>query len=533
MSSYQIDYSGKRVLLVESSGNMRATIVHMLRHLGVVNIQAMTVNDQVLDLVREERFDIVLLGHNSSDYVSGLQLLEEARFKGLIAVDSCWILMTCDASQEVILHAIESQPDALLSKPFTIEELKARLDLLMFRKAALVEVDQAIIKGQLDKAVKLCDQVELSGKHYDYVQLLKGRLLLQMNRFKEAEQFFQYRFKHYQEKESGLGLAEAYIGQEQYQQAEKLLLYLVRHYPLLLSASDLLAVVQERLGALMPAQETLNSAVRKSPLTLSRHMELGRIAVHTRTLPLAETAYRKSISLGKHSCFRSAEPFVRLANVHRLEMEDASPGERIELRNRFDEVLNHAAFQFPKDKLLKLKTCLLQSQLSQDLGEKDQANRYLLKAQQQAQEMNLGIDLQHLMQDVKGNAMPLPEQDEKAAPLVTREQDPQMSQRVNRLGVKHYLAGQMGQAIRYFGLAIEHDPKNSRALLNLAQLFIESAKLQKARREERMKMVQRYLRLAGRMPLTEQERAKYQHLSQLSETPLEQLPASHLGALLR
>lgn len=42
----------------------------------------MTLSDRVLDLVRDESFDIILLGHNSSDAVSGIQLLEEARFRG-------------------------------------------------------------------------------------------------------------------------------------------------------------------------------------------------------------------------------------------------------------------------------------------------------------------------------------------------------------------------------------------------------------------------------------------------------------------
>ena len=153
MSLFTIDYSDKQVLLIESSGNMRATIVYMLRQLGVSNIHAVTINDQLMELIQEEAFDIVLLGHNASDSFSGMQILEECRFRGFMKASSCWVFMTSDSSQEVILHAIDSKPDVLITKPFSMDELKARLDLVMYRKLSLVEVDEAVSRGQLDRAV--------------------------------------------------------------------------------------------------------------------------------------------------------------------------------------------------------------------------------------------------------------------------------------------------------------------------------------------------------------------------------------------
>ena len=533
MSELKIDYANKRVLLIESSGNMRSTVVYMLRQLGVSNIEAVTINEQVLDLIREEVFDIVLLGHNSSDSLSGIQLLEESRYRGYIKPGACWVFMTSDSSQEIILHALESKPDAVITKPFTMEELKARLDLLMYRKEALAAVDEAVSRGQLDKAVKLCDQVELSGGNYDYVQRIKGRLLLQMNRFDEAEHFFKYRFKHFNEKESGIALAEAYIGQGRLDEAKILLTDIIEKYPLLMSAYDLLADVLERQGELVPAQEALHSATKKSPLSLLRHMELGRVAVYTKTLPLAESAYRKSISLGKESCYRSADPYLKLANVRRLEMEGASERDQIVLRNQFDEILNHASFQFPKDKTLKFKSALLKSQLSRDLGETDDANRYLQEAERQAKVLGEEANIKRALLEVTGDQLPVLQ--EEAVDVVQKRQihDPEMSERVNRLGVKHYMAEKVPQAIRYFGLAIEHDPKNAKALLNLAQLFLESTRSQSARREERIKMVERYLRLTTRMNLSEAEKQKYLLLEKLSGMSPEVLPDGSFGPLLR
>ncbi|WP_372738824.1 response regulator [Neptunomonas sp.] len=531
----KIDYSTKRVLLIESSGNMRSTIVYMLRQLGISNIQAITINSQVLELIKEGSFDIILLGHNSSDHLTGMQLLEESRYLGYIKPGACWIFMTSDASQEVILHAIDSQPDALLTKPFTMEELKYRLDFLMFRKDALRDVDAAVSRGQLDLAVKLCDQVELSGSDYDYVQLVKGRLLLQMNRFKEAEQFFRQHLNQQNEKESGLCLAEAYVGQDRYADAKKLLIKLNKKFPLFLPIYDLLAKVLEYEGDLLPVQDTLSSATRKSPLSLLRQMELGRVAVYTKTLQLAETAYRKSISLGRNSCYRSPEPFLRLANIKRLEMAELPEREQQGLRNQFDELLNTASYQYPKDRSLKVKTALLRSQMSKDLGDLDEANRHLGEATKFADQLPHPVDLKRELLDITGDRLPILDKQPELPPEKTKTatHDPEMSNRVNRLGVKHYLADKIPQAIRYFGLAIENDPKNSRALLNLAQLFLESAKQETLRREERLKMVSRYLRLAERMKLTAEEMQKLAILKECSSLSLDNLPDGSLGALLK
>ena len=536
MQPSAIDYSNKRVLLIESSGNMRSTIVYMLRRLGIANIQAITINDQVFDRLKEEEFDIVLLGHNSSDPLTGMQLLEEARYRGYMKPDACWIFMTSDSSQEVILYAIDHQPDALITKPFTMEELKARLDVLIYRKDAMRHVEEAIAKGQLDLAVKLCDKIELSGSNYDYVQLVKGRLLLKMNRFEEAEHFFKHRVMNLSEKDVWLCLAQAYIGQEHYVEARDLLDKLLEKYPLLLAAYDLQAHVLEKLGELMPAQDTLHSATQKCPINLLRQMELGRVASHTRTLSLAENAYRKSIALGKHSCYRSPEPYLRLANVYRLSMADAADKDKFALNTQFEQLLNTAAFNFPKDKTLKVKTALLRSQFNADLGETDDANRFLKEASILAGQLEQPIDIQRTLLDLAGDGLPLLEQSvdtEAVSAKAASKHDPEMSAKVNRLGVKHYMADKMAQAIRYFGLAIEYDSKNSKALLNLAQLFLESARQQSARRDERLKMVSRYLRLTDRMALNELESQKQALLKRFMSQPLEKMPEGSLGPLLR
>lgn len=535
MASRTVDYSNKSVLLIDSSGNLRSTIYYMLRELGVKNLLATTVNDKVLTLIQESSYDIILLGHNSSDSVTGMQLLEEARYRGFIRPTAGWIFMTSDASQEVVLHAIDSRPDDLLTRPFTIDELKSRLDQLVLRKQVLRPVEQSIEVGDLEGAVIACDDIPRQDTNYDYACRLKAGLLIQLKRPDEAYEVLEPLFWQTQDKEIGLVMAESLAAMNRLNEAKELLGSLIENFPLLISAYDLLAKVHEKNGDLDDARDILKQATSKSPMGIPRQMELGRVATQTRVLDMAEGAYRKSIQLGRRSCYRSPEPYLRLANIRRLEMLDADSRRQIDLRNDFDVVLNNAEFAFPRDNTLKVRSNLLRAKICEDLGEASQAQQFRSVANEhnQSLEQPLQLDREQLL--LSGDKVPMLEPEETQEPAAKGgvRRDHAMSDKVNRLGVKHYLAGKLSQAIRYFGLAIEYDPGNVPALLNLAQLFLEAARDNASKRDERFRMVDRYLRLTDRLPLEPAEKLRQTQLLKYRKQPLDTLPPGSLGSLLR
>lgn len=543
MPRQSVDYSNKRVLLIDSSGNMRSTIYYMLRSLGVVNIRAATISERVIDIIAEESCDIILLGHNSSDSISGMQILEEARYRGYMKASASWVFMTSDASQEVVLHAIDSRPDAVLTKPFSIEELKLRLDGLMRRKDALKPVDEAIDIGDLRGAVIACDHsVPRQSPDYEFAQILKGRLLYRMGLFAEARDQLETWYWKSDDKEAGIYLAESLIELGEFDRADELLRELMSHYPLLIAAYDLLAKIAEKRGNMDQAQEILAEATSRSPMGIPRQMELGRVATYTRSLDVAQHAYRKSIQLGRKSCHRAPEPFLRLANVKRLELEGADPRVQVQIRNDLDALLNTAMFQFQGDQELKVKSALMRNQAALDVGDSEEARRFMREAENLNSEMETPLDLERARLEVSADKVPLLEVEpvrsqsagaSTAPATVSSKHDPDMSQKVNRLGVKHYLAGKTGQAVRYLGLAIEYDPSNGLALLNLAQLFLEMARDDPAKSEERMKMVGRYIRLTDRLVLSDIAKTKQLRLQSLIKKGPENIPEGSLGVLLR
>jgi len=524
------------VLLLESSGPMRSAIYYMLRELGVQNLSVESLGRSVLNLLQEQRFDIVLLGHNGRDATTGIQLLEEARFRGYMRPTSGWILMTSDSSQEVILQAIDSHPDDLITKPFSREELHQRMSALVELKRALRPVDEALESGNPQAVIAACRRIPRFDPAYHDAMIIRARALIQLNEAPAALQLLEAFYWEAPEKELGAALAQAYIAVHRLDEAEKLLTDIMENYPLFMQAYDLLARVQELQGELDGARETLIQATAQAPLGIPRQMELGRVATQSNAYDVARTAYKRTINLGRKSCFHSAEPHLRLANISRLQLQSMPDKAHAAMTAEIREILQQAQREFPKDDLLKVRSELVLNETYLVTGEIEAASKALSRADAinsgLPQPLNLNKEKELLNNDPAPILEPI-SVPETVAAVEAPKRDPEMSAKVNRIGIKHYLAGKPAQAIRYFGMATEYDPSNVLAYLNLAQLFLESARDDSKRREERLRMVDRYLRLTQRMQLSDEARQRQDRLKFLREAPIKELPKGALGVLLQ
>lgn len=532
----EINYADKHVLLIESSGNMRATIFYMLRGLGVENIKSITINRNVITEIADGDYDVILLGHNDSDSLTGIELLEECRHLGYIKPSACWIFMTSDASQEVVLHAIDSAPDDLLMKPFSVEELKSRLDENLYRKSAFKEVDDALAIGDLVGAIEFCkSNFSVTDELYDESQTVLAELLIKTNSASEAEVIAERQYWKNHDKAVGIIWAKAMLAQNKFEKTNSLLDDLIKEYPLFIAAYDLIAELRKKSGDFIGAREVLEEATRRNPMGIPRQMALGELATETKQFDLAGSAYKKSILLGRHSCHKSADPYLKLANVHRLEMSAAPENVSRELRSVFENTLAQAQQEFPNDKVLQVKSSLLKSEMFKDKGMTDEAE----SCQKQAEEINKNLDepinLGQALQDITSSTLVevKPEESKQQQVPVSSKYNPEMSVKANGMGVKNYLSGNFSQALKYFGMATEYDFGNAKALLNLAQVFLESARDSKDKRDERLKMVKRYLRLSQRLPLEGEAEQKQQQLLDFMEHDILLIPDGSLGNLLR
>lgn len=84
-----INYSRLRFLVADDFGNFRSTVSAMLGKLGIHQVDTATNGAEVLDKCQRRNYDVILCDYDLGSGRNGQQVLEELRFKSLIARDPC------------------------------------------------------------------------------------------------------------------------------------------------------------------------------------------------------------------------------------------------------------------------------------------------------------------------------------------------------------------------------------------------------------------------------------------------------------
>ena len=151
--------SGKKCLVVDDYPDMRSMLRHMMQSLGVGGIDLVENGKNAIKAMESNRYDVILCDYNLGDGKNGQQVLEEAHHKGLIGYASAFIIITAESSREVVMGAVESEPDDYLTKPFNKGLLSKRLIRQLQRKEQLTEVSQLATKHRYHDAIDLCNKL--------------------------------------------------------------------------------------------------------------------------------------------------------------------------------------------------------------------------------------------------------------------------------------------------------------------------------------------------------------------------------------
>ena len=148
----------KRVLIVDRHAPARESVRLMLGTLGVTQVHGAGNSAEVIRQVKANRFDIILSDFILDDGRDGQQLLEELRHAHLIAPGTVYIIVTGERTYTNVVALAELAPDDYLIKPFTADQLQARLVRATYKKHLLRRIYEKIESGDLDEAIAACDR---------------------------------------------------------------------------------------------------------------------------------------------------------------------------------------------------------------------------------------------------------------------------------------------------------------------------------------------------------------------------------------
>lgn len=361
-----------RILIVDDFPAMRSMMRHMLASYGADNIKEARNGEEALVHLEEETKEIILCDYNLGEGRDGQQILEEAKQRELLPYSSIFIMATAENTSEMVMGAVEFQPDDYLVKPFNKIVLQARLRKLQDKKAAFEEISDAIEGKDYRYAINLCDTLANTDQKNVFELLkLKGDLLMRLADYDGAEALYEKILDTREVPWAQFGLGKVFFYRKEFEDSQTVFEDLIATQKNFIVAYDWLAATLKHLGNNRKSQEILAKAVVISPKAILRQRALGEVAYLNEDFVLSAKSYKRVVHDAKNSIHKDPNDYGGLAKAY-VKQESATAAVK---------VLCDMAKEFEKaDATMQLKAAVIEGVVHKNLGNTDKSGLAIDKA---------------------------------------------------------------------------------------------------------------------------------------------------------
>ncbi len=380
---------GKKVLIIDDFQEMRMLLKGMIEPLSPALISTAQNGEQALELMEQQQYDVIFCDYNLGKGKDGQQVLEQAKHSGLLGYDCIYIMCTAENTSDMVMGAIEYQPDDYISKPFNRTVIHARLKKQLEKKNNLVDIARAMGSKQYKKALQYCDA--LLGKQppnrFDLYKI-KGEILVNLNEYDKAANLYEDIIEERDIPWVYLALGKVRYMQEHYEEALDIFQELVKENASNVAAYDWLANTHEAMGDSRQAQEMLAMGVARSPKSFVRQRRLAQVAYDNGDLDTATSAFEQALHVGHHSCYKRADDYNSLARTY-LEKDQL---------NKAMQMVDKLEKDYKDDSTATMVAAVTRGMVHSSNGDSEAANRAIESAlelyEQNPQECSSAIALE-------------------------------------------------------------------------------------------------------------------------------------------
>ena len=385
-------YRRARILIVEDSAEARGLLRGFMREVGAEKIDLASNGQEAIDFMKSHKFDIVLCDYNLGKGKDGQQVLEEVRVSKYLSYSTVFIMITAETTLEMVMGALEYQPDNYLSKPFTRNDLTRRLDRSLSIKLEYKGIEAAFEQEDYEKTLELCDQklADGVGSHFR-AQRIRGETLLALNRVDEAKTLYSAVLSVRELAWAKIGLGRVLYRLKAFEEAAEIFSDLIKEQPDVVESYDWLAKIQIALDQARVAQDTLEAAVNRSPRAILRQVELASVAMQNRSFLVAEKAYRKAIMLAMDSFYHSPDYYLQY--VRSLLVKIDGTGSKLE-DQAFKEALlflTRLRKEFPNQPMVDVKVNLLEALVTYRHLQFEASKRLIARGETRLKKFSIGL----------------------------------------------------------------------------------------------------------------------------------------------
>lgn len=308
--------AGKQVLIIDSLAGMRAQLQKAFQHFGFDNPHSVADIKDALWHLQSVNYSVILCDYDLGEGTDGQQFLEYLRTRDLISRNTIFIMATAERSYEKVLAVAECAPDDYLLKPFTNEQLHARIEKMLERQTQFAAIDRATDTKDWTRVVTECDLL-IAHKDKFLIEAcrIKGSALLKALRPQEAVALYEKVLGLRPLPWCKLGLARALSMLGDKRRGILMAREVVAEHEHFMGAYDFLGEVLAETGDKKGALEVLQSARQVSPGTLSRVRQVADLAIDIGRYDIAEHVLSEALARHKYSPVIEAQDYATLSRV--------------------------------------------------------------------------------------------------------------------------------------------------------------------------------------------------------------------------
>ncbi|MBV1878368.1 MAG: response regulator [Pseudomonadales bacterium] len=487
-------YRKVRVLIIEDGPEARGMLRGIMRDAGVLQIDMAISGQEAIDCLRVRHYDIVLCDYNLGKGKDGQQVLEESRFSQFLDYSSVFIMITAETTVEMVMGALEYQPDSYLSKPYTKNDLMSRLNRALQNKLDYSEIERLFDNKDYQAAItcsdhKIANEPVLPMRAYR----IKGECLFQLKQYPQAKALFEEIISLREMPWAKIGLGKTLYYLREFDAAADIFRCLINEQPNVVESYDWLARILIALRQARQSQDVLESAILRSPKAVLRQMELAKVALGNHSYLVAEKAYRKAIGLARESCYHNPDNYLQYVRTLLVKIDHSGSSVCLNAFQEAKVYLARLRKEFDNDIRTNFRSYLLEALVYYTHGQQHDCDKALelgnslfTRLDQQIQhklaEEYIGnltligrIDTcQEYIHDLQKNA----DSPELANRLLQRVQDGKRrlhSENLSNEAMTLYRHGQIIDAYEKFSAAASTRGASANVLLNAVGICIELA----------------------------------------------------------
>ncbi|OUS06442.1 hypothetical protein A9Q81_02630 [Gammaproteobacteria bacterium 42_54_T18] len=368
-----IPYHKMNVLIIEDLAEMRSSMKSMLNAIGVQHTESVNNGEDALKKLRDNNYDLVFSDYELGRGKDGQQILEEIRFNNLVKPSSVFIMVTAAQTQDMVMGALEFEPDGYIAKPVTLELLKTRLVRIIRTKDIYKDINVAMDDENIEDALNACNRLAMERPKFALpAYRIKGKILIKEHRFEEAKDIYETVLGIKRVAWAILGMAIVHFYCKEYEQAQNLLESLAKTKAKYVEAQDWLAKALEEQGKYKAAQKVLMEAIAQSPKSVRRQQALARVSEKNGDIEIMWKSCRKAVALGQNSCFKTPEVFIGLAKSLQPKIKNGSMRDKKLCTVEALNLIESARIDFELDIILSLKCSLVEAETLINSGKEEE-----------------------------------------------------------------------------------------------------------------------------------------------------------------